>query len=148
MRRLAPGGWRGGVWLLGASLALLLCAGAARAAEVTFHGFVSAAYDYNVNKPASGTNAFRVFDINANSFGIDVAELVVQRAADDKSHVGFRVDVAAGSTVPRVSAARGLFRAADGTGSDFDLQQAFVTVMAPTLVELTWLVARSGAKAA
>jgi hypothetical protein len=45
---------------------------------------------------------------------------------------GFRVDVVAGSAVPRVSAASGLFRdPSTGVAQDVDLQQAFASYIAP-----------------
>ena len=97
---------------------------------VALDGFLSATYSYNFNRPASGTNQLRVFDFDDDTFKIDVAELVVQMPATDPGEAGFRADLVAGSSLPRVSASAGLFRDSTG-GQDFDLQQAFATYVAP-----------------
>ncbi len=99
--------------------------------ELTINGFASVAYSYNFNKPASATNAYRVFDFDDNSFKIDVAEIVIQKAATAPGETGFRVDLEAGASIPRVEAAAGLFRDSDGSGHDFDVQQAYVIWVAP-----------------
>jgi hypothetical protein len=98
---------------------------------IAVNGFVSAGYAYNANRPASGTNQFRVFDFDDNSIKVDVAELVIQKAVSKPGEAGFRVDAVAGGSIPRVSAAAGLFRDASGKAQDFDLQQAFVSYVAP-----------------
>jgi hypothetical protein len=99
--------------------------------EVAVNGFVTASYSYNANRPASGTNQFRVFDFDDNTFKVDAAELVIQRAVSKPGDAGFRVDAVAGGSIPRVSAAAGLFRDSSGKAEDFDLQQAFVSWIAP-----------------
>ncbi len=100
--------------------------------EITLNGFVSAGYSYNFNKPLSGQNTYRVFDVDDNTIKLDVAELVVQKAVSAPSEIGFRFDLTAGSSIPRVAAASGLFRDAEtGKAQDFDLQQAFVSYIAP-----------------
>jgi hypothetical protein len=98
--------------------------------EVTVNGFVSGTYSYNTNRPASGTNQFRVFDFDDNTIKVDVAEVVLQKAVAEPGEAGFRIDAAAGGSIPRVSAAAGLFRDASGRAEDFDLQQAFVSYIA------------------
>ena len=99
--------------------------------EIAVNGFVSASYSYNTNRPASGTNQFRVFDFDDNTFKVDVAELVLQKAVVKPGDAGFRVDAVAGGSIPRVEAAAGLFRDSGGKAQDFDLQQAFVSWIAP-----------------
>lgn len=98
---------------------------------VTVNGFLSAAYSYNFNTPASGQNQFRVFDFDDNSFKVDVAEVVFQKPVAQAGDVGFRFDLEAGASIPRISAASGLFRNADGSGEDFDLQQAYISYIIP-----------------
>ncbi len=98
--------------------------------EVTLDGFLSTTYSYNFNRPDTRTNQLRVFDLADNSFAFDVFELVAQRAVANPREAGFRVDVALGSSVPRVSSSRGLFRT-DSTTTDIDLQQAFASYVAP-----------------
>jgi hypothetical protein len=99
--------------------------------EIAVNGFLSTSYSYNLNRPPSGTNQFRVFDFDDNSIKVDVAEVVLQKAAAKPGEAGFRLDAVAGSSIPRVSAAAGLFRDASGKAQDFDLQQAFLSYVAP-----------------
>jgi hypothetical protein len=99
--------------------------------EIAVNGFLSTSYSYNFNRPPSGTNQFRVFDFDDNSIKVDVAEVVLQKAVAKPGEAGFRVDAVAGSSIPRVSAAAGLFRDASGKAQDFDLQQAFLSYVAP-----------------
>lgn len=98
--------------------------------EVTFDAFLSTSYSYNFNRPDSRTNQLRVFDFTDNSFKLDIFELVIQRAVAKPSEAGVRVDLAFGSSVPRVSSSRGLFRT-DSTAEDIDIQQAFLSYIAP-----------------
>jgi len=100
--------------------------------EISVNGFVSSWYSYNFNRPPDRLNAFRVFDLDDNTFQVGVAELVAQRAVSKPGDAGFRVDVAMGSSVPRVSAASGLFRdPVTGVAQDIDLQQALASYIAP-----------------
>jgi len=95
---------------------------------ITWNGFLSGAYSYNFSSPSNRTNAFRVFDFDDNSLKLDVAELVVQKAAANPGDSGFRVDLEAGSSIPRISSSSGLFRnSKTGEAQDFDLQQAFLS---------------------
>lgn len=93
--------------------------------EIAVNAFVSLAYLYNSNHPASGVNSFRVFDFNDNSFNLDVAELVVQIAPSKPNDAGFRVDFTAGNSIPQITHTQ------DQTVAQFDLQQAFVSYIAP-----------------
>jgi hypothetical protein len=99
--------------------------------EIAVNGFLSTSYEYNFNRAASGTNQYRVFDFDDNSIKVDVAEVVLQKAVAKPGDAGFRVDAVAGGSIPRVSAAAGLFRDASGKAQDFDLQQAFLSTIAP-----------------
>jgi hypothetical protein len=93
--------------------------------EIAFNAFVSTAYVYNSNRPLNGTTSYRVFDFNDNSFNLDVAELVVQIAPSKRNDVGFRVDFTAGNSIPQIA------KSQDQTVAQFDLQQAFVSYIAP-----------------
>ncbi|HEY0529596.1 MAG TPA: porin [Gemmatimonadaceae bacterium] len=93
--------------------------------EIAVNAFVSSAYQYNANRPATGTNSYRVFDFNDNSFNLDVAEVVVQIAPTKPNDAGFRVDIAAGNSIPQIS------KAQDQTVAQFDLQQVFASYIAP-----------------
>lgn len=104
----------------------------AAAPAITWNGFVSASYTLDAERPDSGSPALRVFDFDDRTFRVDVVELVAQRAAAKPGDVGFRADLVAGQAIPRVSAASGLFRDSQtGHAEDVDLQQAFVTWIAP-----------------
>jgi hypothetical protein len=73
-----------------------------------------------------------VFDFADNYWKLDVAEAVVQKAASKKGDWGFRVDLEAGQSIPEIEAAYGLFRDPDsGKAGHFDIQQAFVSYIAP-----------------
>jgi len=98
--------------------------------QVSLNGFLSTTYGYNLNHPDSRTNQLRVFDFDDNTFKLDLFELVVQRAVSRPREAGFRVDLALGSSVPRVSSSPGLFRT-DSTVDDIDMHQAFLSWIAP-----------------
>ena len=93
--------------------------------DLSVNAFVSSAYQYNSNRPSSGTSSYRVFDYNDNSFNLDVAELVVQIAASKPNDAGFRVDLATGNSIPQIT------KTQDQTASQFDLQQAFASYIVP-----------------
>jgi len=93
--------------------------------DLAVNAFVSTAYEYNGNRPTTGASSYRVFDFNDNSFNLDVAELVVQIAASKPNDAGFRVDFAAGNSIPQIT------KTQDQTAAQFDLQQAFASYIAP-----------------
>jgi hypothetical protein len=99
--------------------------------EFSFNAFLSMAYSYNFNAPASRTNQFRVFDFDDRSFKLDAAEFVVQKAVTKAGEVGFRVDAMVGASIPRVAAAAGLFRDSAGKAQDYDIHQAFISYVVP-----------------
>ena len=94
--------------------------------DVQANAFVSFGYNNSFNQPANRQNPLRVFDSNANSFLIDVAELVLQKGIAKVGDFGFRIDLEAGSAIPVKTQAAGLVL---GTGAD--LQQALVSYIAP-----------------
>lgn len=93
--------------------------------DLAVNAFVSTAYEYNGNRPTNGASSYRVFDFSDNSFNLDVAELVVQIAASKPNDAGFRVDFAAGNSIPQIA------KTQDQTAAQFDLQQAFASYIAP-----------------
>ena len=93
--------------------------------DLAVNAFVSTAYEYNSNRPTTGATSYRVFDFSDNSFNLDVAEVVVQIAASKPNDAGFRVDFAAGNSIPQIS------KTQDQTVAQFDLQQAFASYIAP-----------------
>jgi hypothetical protein len=99
--------------------------------EVTLNGFLEGSYSYNFNRPASGLNGYRVFDFDDNTFKLDVFELVAQKPTLHPRDSGFRVDLAMGSSIPRATAAAGLFHNSITGAEDIDLQQAYASWIAP-----------------
>jgi hypothetical protein len=93
--------------------------------ELSVNAFVSTAYEYNSNRPTTGASSYRVFDFSDNSFNLDVAELVVQIPASKPNDAGFRVDFAAGNSIPQIT------KTQDQNAAQFDLQQAFASYIAP-----------------
>jgi hypothetical protein len=93
--------------------------------EIAVNAFVSTGYLYNFNRPATSANSYRVFDFSHNSFNLDVAELVLQMAPSKPNDAGFRVDFVAGNSIPQIA------KSQDQTVTQFDLQQAFVSYIAP-----------------
>jgi Putative beta-barrel porin-2, OmpL-like. bbp2 len=93
--------------------------------EIAVNAFVSTAYEFNSNRPTNGTDSYRVFDYNDNSFNLDVAEVVVQIAPAKANDAGFRVDIASGNSIPQIS------KAQDQSVAQFDLQQVFASYIAP-----------------
>ena len=93
--------------------------------EIAVNAFVSTAYQYNANRPQSGVDSYRVFDYDDNSFNLDVAEAVVQLAATKPGDAGFRVDITAGNSIPKVA------KAQDQAVAQFDLQQVVASYIAP-----------------
>src|SRR5256714_13282478 len=93
--------------------------------QIAVNVFASTAYQYNLNRPQSGVDSYRVFDYNDNSFNLDVAEVVLQMAAAKPNDAGFRVDIVAGKSIPRIS------KAQDRYNTQYDVQQAFASYIAP-----------------
>ncbi len=93
--------------------------------RIAVNGFVSTAYEYNGNRPNTGTSSYRVFDYSDNSFNLVVADLVLQLATTKPNDFGFRVDMVAGKSIPKVS------KAQDQTVNKTDVQQLFASYIAP-----------------
>jgi hypothetical protein len=100
--------------------------------SIAIHAFASAAYTFNVNRPDSNSNQARAFDGRSDSLTLDIAELVIEKPVGEPGSAGFRFDLTAGSLIPPLAASEGLFRESlAGPGENFDLQQAFVSWIAP-----------------
>jgi Putative beta-barrel porin-2, OmpL-like. bbp2 len=95
-------------------------------ADIQGHAFVSFAYTYNANQPSDRLNGYRVFDSDANTFNVDVAELVLTKPVDAPGEAGFRLDLEAGGAIPQKTQSAGL-----SIGESADLQQAFLSYSAP-----------------
>jgi len=99
---------------------------------ITYNVLAETSYTYNFNRPDSALNQYRAFDYEDHTLELDQVQLVIQKPVAKPGEVGFRLDMSAGTTVPKVTAAYGLFRNINtGESQDFDLQQAFLSYVAP-----------------
>lgn len=105
--------------------AFTVAAGAAQAEDTmaigntTITGSVSSLYTFNLDAPEDGTNAYRVFDYDNNSFNLNFAEVAFEGMMGDRA--GYRIDLSAGSDVNIVDY--------NETSADdqFSVQQAYVS---------------------
>jgi hypothetical protein len=81
--------------------------------------YLQGGYTYNFDDPDSRENAFRVFDHEAESFQLDLAQVVFAKAPE--KGVGFKVKLSAGETAKLIHSA-GLGEA----GDEFDITEAFI----------------------
>jgi len=100
--------------------------------EITTDGFLSLSYTYNTNDPIPRINQFRVFDFNDDDPQLDVAQLVIQHPVSESGQFGFRLNMIAGSGVPEITAARGMFRNTHtGIAHHFDIPEAYLSYVVP-----------------
>ena len=93
--------------------------------DIQANAFASFGYINNLNQPQDQTIGLRYFDNRANTFSADLAELVVQKSVAKLGDAGFRIDLTAG-TFSGLTQSAGL-----RIGDNADLQQAFVSYIAP-----------------
>ncbi|MBI2871227.1 MAG: porin [Candidatus Omnitrophica bacterium] len=91
-------------------------------------GFVDTSFVHNFNEPDDEVNDFHIFDKEASDFNLDLAEIVIERAPDEETRVGFRLDVDYGETADLITSA-----GAGGSSDFFDLEQGFITAKIPTV---------------
>lgn len=106
------------------------------AAGTTINFYLDGYYGYNFNRPFTGTNALRAYDVSSNSFAINQAGIVIERVPDlvNGRRIGARLDLMFGQATetlqgspanePRPEVFRHLF-------------QAYGTVVAPVGKGLT-----------
>jgi len=85
---------------------------------INFSGAIDGYYSWNNNHPASRNNALYNFNVNANQFGLSMAEIALEHTPDP---VGFRVDLGFGDTYRIVNSLDN-----DGGFNQY-LQQAYVS---------------------
>lgn len=118
--------------LAAAILSAVMAAAEEASRPVTLGLFTSLTLTHNFNDPPDHDNALRVYDTREGELSLDVVEAVIQRKVATAGGVGFRLDLLAGSAIPHVTAANGLFRDPDtGEAEDIDLLQGFVSTIAP-----------------
>ena len=99
---------------------------------ITTDGYVSLSYTYNTNDPVPRLNQFRVFDFNDDDPQLDVAQLVIQHSVAESGQFGFRLNMIAGSGVPEVTAAYGMFRNTQtGVAHHFDIPEFYLSYVVP-----------------
>jgi len=98
--------------------------------------YLQGGYTYNTGNPASQENDLRVFDHKADSFGLDLAQIVITKDVTTPDSSGFKIKLSSGETAKWIHA-RGLSGAAltssqAGEGTDaFDVTEAYVSYLAP-----------------
>jgi len=104
--------------------------------NVELSGFVDTYYAYNFNKPTKpcGTvgsvkifNCLQNFAVAHNSFGLNLAEVAMEKKPTDSSRGGFRIDLDYGTAAAMVGGT-------EPTGSPIyqNIQQAYLSYLAPT----------------
>jgi Putative beta-barrel porin-2, OmpL-like. bbp2 len=87
--------------------------------------YLQGGYTYNFENPDSQENGLRVFDHKANSFTLDLAQIVFTRDAP-VGGIGYRLKLSAGET-PKFIHAAGL----GNNDNPFDLTEAYIDYVAP-----------------
>lgn len=100
------------------SVAAAPAADTTSAAGVSWHVMTLVTYEYNGNRPASGHNTLRVFDVDHNRVRFGVTTVTLAKAA---APVGFQLDLVSGQDVP-LFASQGAWRP-----DAVDFEQAYVT---------------------
>ncbi len=124
---------------------------AALLGTTTISGFVDTYYGYNANQPATRTNQLRNFDINSGQFGLNMIELIADKAPDATAgRVGYHVSVGFGQAMNLVNSTEiGNFGQAGGATpgtsiSNFDqyLKEGYIDYLAPVGKGLTITVGK------
>ena len=102
--------------------------------------YVQGGYTYNGNASNGATqdsvNDLRVFDHDANSFTLDLAQILISKDTPTPGNVGYRIKLSSGETAKWIHA-RGLSgaplnQAQSGEGTDtIDVTEAYVSYMSP-----------------
>lgn len=93
--------------------------------KIKINAFLSGGYEYNFNTPTDMKNSYRIFDTDHNSFKMDVAELSFHQDIEKDTPFGFRLDIAAGSSIPKTVRAAGL------NCGDLDIMQMYISYIIP-----------------
>jgi hypothetical protein len=97
----------------------------------TISGFVDTYYGYNSNQPEGRINQYRNFDINSGQFGLNMIELVADKAPDAAaSRVGYHIALGFGQAMNQVNATE---IGPGGTELNFDqyLKEGYLEYLAP-----------------
>jgi hypothetical protein len=96
----------------------------------TLSGFVDVFYGYNSNQPVSHANAFHNFDMNSSEIGLNMLELVADKAVSSDNRVGYHIALGFGQAMNQIN---GLDFGPGGTEPNFaqNLKEAYLEYMAP-----------------
>ena len=89
-------------------------------------GFVDGYYGYNFNRPFNHRNQLRNFDFKNNEFGLNLAELVLEKKPAEGSRIGYRLDLDFGAATDWVHSAE-----PGGVETYKHIQQAYGSFLAP-----------------
>lgn len=92
----------------------------------TISGFVDTYYGFNSNHPPNRQNNLRNFDINTNQFGLNMIELIADKAVDPTNRVGYHVAVGFGQAMNAVNSA-----SPTELGFDQYLKEGYIEYLAP-----------------
>jgi len=92
--------------------------------------YLQGGYTYNLADPDSGINQGRVFDQKANTFSLDLAQLVFTKDAP-VGGIGYKLKLSAGETAKYIHAAGLGSTAAGETPHPYDLTEAYISYIAP-----------------
>ncbi|MDT7041184.1 outer membrane beta-barrel protein [Candidatus Nitronereus thalassa] len=95
--------------------------------DISFYGFVDVSYTHNFNNPGNQVNQLRAFDTDAQSFRVNLAQLVLER---EGKHDGSMTD-RAGFHVKLNFGEDSQFTGGDDFGDEFDFQEVYVQYIAP-----------------
>jgi len=119
---------------------------AALLGPTTLSGFVDVYYGYNSNQPANRTTALRNFDINSGQFGLNMIELIADKATSTDSRVGYHVALGFGQAMNLVNGFEAVspnvpttpsFPIPTETNFDQYLKEGYIEYLAPTGKGLT-----------
>jgi len=94
---------------------------------LSFFGFVDVSYTHNFNNPSNQVNQLRAFDADAQSFRVNLAQLVLERPGK----VGGSLTDRAGFHVKLNFGEDSQFTGGDDFGDEFDFQEVYVQFIAP-----------------
>jgi len=69
----------------------------------TLSGFVDVFYGYNSNQPVGHANAFHNFDMNSSEIGLNMLELVADKAVSSDNRVGYHVALGFGQAMNQIN---------------------------------------------
>jgi hypothetical protein len=106
----------------------------------TLSGFVDVYAGYNGNQPASRSNGFRNFDVQTGQFGLNMIELIADKAPDATAgRVGYHVSLGFGQAMNMVNSSEVGNGIPNGTITNFDqyLKEGYIDYLVGKKLTLT-----------